>query len=912
MAVGAWVVLAAALNVTGPQLERVIENHSGGFVPGNAISAVALKEMGAAFDESDTNNIVFVLLERPDDPLGDGDRRYYSDLLAELLKDRSHVQSAMDVWSNPQTAVANQSADGKAAYVMVRLTGEMGTTQAQQSIQAVRDLVAAQPKPAGLNVYVTGPSTTAGDTLTTADRSMLILTAVTAVVIMLLLLVVYRSAVTASVPLITVGLTLAVTRPVVALLGERDLIEVSIFASALASGLILGTGTDYGIFFLGRYQEARRQGMGFVDAHRNAYRSVAPVIVASALTLAAACACMRTSQLGLLRTAGPASAIGMLIGGAAALTLTPALVEIYRHLGFLEPRPTRSPRRWRRIGTHVVRWPVPILCACIALLVLCAAALPTIRIGYNERAMQPGDTPSNLGYQAADRHFPKNRLSPDFLLISADHDLRNSSDLTAIEQITASIARIADVSAVQSATRPLGVRLEQGSVLYQAGYIGNRLDLGSMVLEQRFEELSALDDSLRNVIGELDSLAQQVDGGSAGLDRVTAGLSDVRAQTGQLQQLAADVNEIAAPARPFIDHLNCAGEQLCTTAQRALGALDDVGQVSATVEQIIQGSNTALEAMRAAGGSIPALQSSIARMQSSAEAMTGMVRILVPQLRDLTTYLQGLGNNTSASGSGPFHLPEEAFSDPRFQTALKYLISADGKTTRIIVYGESESFSAEGIARARAIEDAAAAAIKDTPLQGSALAVGGVGATMADIRTIAAHDFRILMIIVLILLFLIILIMLRSLVAALAVLATAVLSYLSALGVGVLVWQHLLHQPLHWAVPPLTFMALVAVGADYNLLFTSRLREEAGAGLKIGTIRAFAGTGGVVTTAGIVFGATMFALVSSSSTIIVQIGSIIGIGLLLDTLIVRALLLPAIAVRLGRWYWWPLRRVPVR
>jgi RND superfamily putative drug exporter len=108
-------------------------------------------------------------------------------------------------------------------------------------------------------------------------------------------------------------------------------------------------------------------------------------------------------------------------------------------------------------------------------------------------------------------------------------------------------------------------------------------------------------------------------------------------------------------------------------------------------------------------------------------------------------------------------------------------------------------------------------------------------------------------------------------------------------------------------VAPISFIALVAVGADYNLLLAMRIREEAQAGLGTGLSRAFAATGGVVTIAGIVFGITMFALAGSSVLSIAQIGVTIGVGLMLDTLVVRTFVLPALVALLGRWFWWPTR-----
>jgi RND superfamily putative drug exporter len=96
------------------------------------------------------------------------------------------------------------------------------------------------------------------------------------------------------------------------------------------------------------------------------------------------------------------------------------------------------------------------------------------------------------------------------------------------------------------------------------------------------------------------------------------------------------------------------------------------------------------------------------------------------------------------------------------------------------------------------------------------------------------------------------------------------------------------------------------VGADYNLLLISRFKEEMGAGLKTGTIRAMAGTGGVVTAAGLVFAATMSSFIFSDLVMLGQIGTTIGLGLLFDTLIVRSFMTPSIATLPGRWFWWPL------
>jgi RND superfamily putative drug exporter len=140
--------------------------------------------------------------------------------------------------------------------------------------------------------------------------------------------------------------------------------------------------------------------------------------------------------------------------------------------------------------------------------------------------------------------------------------------------------------------------------------------------------------------------------------------------------------------------------------------------------------------------------------------------------------------------------------------------------------------------------------------------------------------------------------------------ASVVISYLSALGVGVIVFQFILGEPLTWSIPGLTFIVLVAMGADYNLLLISRLREESPHGIRAGVIHTVSSTGGVITAAGVIFAASMFGMLFASITTLVQCGFIIGTGLLLDTFLVRTITVPAIAVLVGDWNWWPSKPPP--
>jgi RND superfamily putative drug exporter len=128
----------------------------------------------------------------------------------------------------------------------------------------------------------------------------------------------------------------------------------------------------------------------------------------------------------------------------------------------------------------------------------------------------------------------------------------------------------------------------------------------------------------------------------------------------------------------------------------------------------------------------------------------------------------------------------------------------------------------------------------------------------------------------------------------------------TACGLSVLIWQDLTGFGVQWVVLPLSVIILLAVGSDYNLLVVSRLKEEIHAGLNTGIIRGMGATGGVVTAAGLVFAFTMASMIVSALRVVGELGTTIGLGLLVDTLIVRSFMTPSIAAALGHWFWWPL------
>lgn len=223
-------------------------------------------------------------------------------------------------------------------------------------------------------------------------------------------------------------------------------------------------------------------------------------------------------------------------------------------------------------------------------------------------------------------------------------------------------------------------------------------------------------------------------------------------------------------------------------------------------------------------------------------------------------------------------------------------------TVRVDVTTTAPSDSQEAVRTVEALREAVHAAAPDA-------LVGGAAAERLDTQLAGQRDLRVIVPAVLAVILLILVALLRSVVAAVLLVAANVLSFGATLGVAALVFDHVLGFPgADPAVPLYGFCFLVALGVDYSIFLMSRVREEAGiVGPRPGVLRGLAITGSVITSAGVVLAATFAALGVIPLLFLAQLAFIVAFGVLLDTLVVRSLLVPALAHDLGRAVWWPGR-----
>ncbi|MBS4730252.1 MMPL family transporter [Mycobacterium sp. SM1] len=906
-----WLCLAVVTNVYVPQLETVAQAHNVSQSPQDAPALKASKRIGKVFKQFDSDSVAMIVLEG-DRPLADDAHHYYDGLMRKLAQDTKHVQHIQDFWGDPLTASGSQSNDGKAALVQVNLAGNQGQSLSNQSVDSVRNIVAHSSPPPGVKVYVTGATPLVTDQFEVGSKGTLKVTLLTIAVIIIMLFSVYRSLVTAVLVLFTVMIELTASRGVVALLANAGVIGLSTYSTNLLTLLVIAAGTDYAIFILGRYHEARYIGQDRQAAFYTMYRGTAHVILGSGLTVAGAVFCLHFTRLPYFQSLGIPAAIGVLVALAAALTLAPAVLSVGRHFGLFDPKRAMRTRGWRRIGTAIVRWPGPILVATVAIALIGLLALPGYTTSYDARTYMPADSPANQGYAAAQRHFGTARLNPEVLMVEADHDMRNPADMLVVDRIAKAVFHLPGVQKVQALTRPQGTPIVHTSIPFQisAGNVGNIENL--QYQKDRADDLLKQADQLLDTLSILKRQYSLQKDLAASTKEETQSFHDTIAIINELRDEIANFDDFFRPIRSyFYWEKHCYDIPACSVFRDLFNAIDGIDQLSEIFTK---------------------LTASLDKLDAGQQKL---VTLLPPQIADqeknlrltLSNYATNSGinaesraNSDNATALGQafdtakiddsFYLPPEAFDNPEFKRGLNLFFSPDGKATQMIITHEGDPATPAGIASIDQIRNAAKDAVKGTILAGSHIYLSGTAATYKDIQQGATYDLLIAALAALSLIFLIMLFITRSLIAAFVIVGTVALSLGASFGLSVLLWQDILGIQLYWIVLALAVILLLAVGSDYNLLLISRFKEEIHAGLNTGIVRAIAGSGSVVTSAGLVFAATMASFVFADLRVLGQIGTTIALGLLFDTLIVRAFMTPSIAALLGRWFWWPLRVRP--
>jgi RND superfamily putative drug exporter len=595
---------------------------------------------------------------------------------------------------------------------------------------------------------------------------------------------------------------------------------------------------------------------------------------------------------------------------AMALTLGPAVISVAtRFRRVLEPRKNTRTAGWHRVGTATVRWPGAILVGAVVAALVGLIALPGYHTIYDDRIYLPKDIPANVGYDAAFRHFSQAKMNPDLMMVESDRDLRNPADFLVIDKIAKALKNVHGIAQVQTITRPDGDPIKHSTIPYTVGQSGSTQLMNNDYTQTNLNNLLSQADDLQNSIDAMTEMMSVQKDLAAVSQRMADKMKTTSDDMGDTRDHLSDFDDFFRPMRNyFYWEPHCFDIPVCWSMRSVFESIDGISLMSDDFQAIVPDMQRMADLMPKMVATMP---KQIASMKHQKQVLLNQYQMQKAQ-QDQTIAMQKTGTAMSeafdaAKNDDSFYLPPEAFETADFQRGLKLFMSPDGHAVRFTIIHQGNPLTQEGTSRIEPLKVAAADAIKGTPLEGSSIYLGGSAAMYNDMQIGADYDLMIVAAAALILIFIIMLVLTRAVVASAVIVGTVVLSLASAFGLSVLLWQHIVGIPLHWMVLPMSVIVLLAVGADYNLLLVSRIKEEIHAGLNTGIIRAMVGTGSVVTSAGLVFAFTMMSMSVSKLIIIGQVGTTIGLGLLFDTLVVRSLMTPSIASLLGRWFWWPQR-----
>jgi RND superfamily putative drug exporter len=485
--------------------------------------------------------------------------------------------------------------------------------------------------------------------------------------------------------------------------------------------------------------------------------------------------------------------------------------------------------------------------------------------------------------------------------------------LTGLAQALPAVTQMDGYGEALAAANELVAQMAQ---LSQLTLLPNQLGM----IAQRFEDMASQLETnplaLSPQAGQ-PSVSEQMAGLKGYVEELGAAFPELQASS-DFATVQTTVNEMAAMSSGNLD-LGKAVQAVKTLATGFRGlantAADKLPQASFVPHTSIPGSDTA----SLLGDVLPRLSAGLQHLsnavQASMPAATYVPTNINPQelqssaaqlMADAAALEQALRNIAAAFAlrSDGFFLPtglvtgEDAAS---LTQMVNMYISADGKAARMQVVLADEPYSDQAIDTVTRLRS-----VIETADHGY---VSGGTAVLNDLRDTMARDTRLVMVLVLSGIAIVMLLLLRSLVAPLYLILTILLSYAATLGITRLVFEGFLHTYLTWFVPFFIFILLMSLGMDYNIFLMGRVKEESvGNGTRLGVQRAMERTGGIITSAGIIMAGTFAAMLSSSLVGLVQLAFAITVGVLMDTFIIRTLLVPSIAMLLGRWNWWPTRK----
>lgn len=868
---GFWFALAVAVGVTAPDLSRLAAEGQAKALGEEAESRRASEAIAKAWPDQAYESLAVAVLYRPDG-LTDADRAYARRLATAFEGGDRPRELLRVIGPNSEAEVAERlvSSDRSVELLALPLSTHFVRPTTHEAVRRLQE-IAGRPDlaaPAGLQLRWTGNAVIGRDYMGGVQTSLDRAAVATVVLLLVVLLAVYRSLWLSLVPLATIGVSLVVARGLLAWMNLAGW-EISSLVELFLVAVLFGSGTDFCLFISWRFAEAWDPADP-VGAMETTLKRSTLALLTSAGTVIVGLSLMGVNKFKLFSTTGPSVAVGLVLTLAATLSLTPALLVL---LARYRPKAFRgitapSSGMWGRVGRAAMARP---LASWLGVLLV---MIPLAAFGLRSKVVQdiltelPDSTPSAQTYRLISSKFEPGVMSPLTVVLQSDTDLRTSEGLALIDDLCRYVSRNRNVAEVRSATQPLGSPepLKRARIASRLGEVREgfgQIASGATDLEKGLSE------------GALKLKAALWLEAKTGLSVLGAPPASTAPARGA-KAPAPGANAAPGGRKPTVPVLGTGLLSYSTGGGNAEGAPAPAKKDDPRNRQVE-------ELLRAAEGA------------GQIAAGAGRAR------RELGTILndpvgrQALDRLLIDAGTVADH--------PELNRSFNTYISADGRRARIDIAKTERVFSAaamDGVVTLRRKVNEFLDGVDGLRVTAT---VAGADADSADVRALTRADQFRSWFIIPIGVFFVLLASLRDPLACVNLVATMLLTYAFALGATYLVFvTGLGAEGIDWKVPYFLFVLLVAVGVDYNVFLMARLHEETSVwGLRQGIVRAIGQTGGLITSAAAITACSFASFLASPLGSLRQLGFALVVGITVDALLVRPLLVPCGHWLLSRW-----------
>ncbi|HEU5199174.1 MAG TPA: MMPL family transporter [Ktedonobacterales bacterium] len=449
LVIALWVVIAGICIYSFPSLSSVANSDNSSFLPGTAPSRHAA-QLASPFQPNSGSTAVLVAV-RSDGQLTADDQTAFT-AIENAVKNVAHVTSVRD---------QGLSSDGAARKALITVNLLPTSSQASSVVDSIRSTVSANQLPQGLSVDLTGQLPTNIDNQQASQHAQRLTSLLSDLAILVMLLLVFRAALAPLITLAPAVLVLLLAGPVIAQASTAGL-PVSGVTQTILTVLILGAGTDYGLFLILRVHEEMRRGLTTRQAVIEAVEHVGESITFSAGTVIGALLCLLLATFGIYRGLGPSLAIGIALMLLAALTLLPALLAIFGRATFWPMKLTpgaEKPGAWGQIAGQVVRRPVLTLIIGVILFgALSIAAFGYAPAGFAGTTTGPSGSDSANGTAAINAHYPAAVARPTTVLLQFSASVWDN--LSVVQQAEQQLSASSQFRSVSGPLNPNGTAIQ--------------------------------------------------------------------------------------------------------------------------------------------------------------------------------------------------------------------------------------------------------------------------------------------------------------------------------------------------------------------------------------------------------------------------------------------------------------------